>query len=162
MMSVAQVRNGDYSHSIGGYRSHRRSGWAIGLWHEREVMEITVAFRCPEGCDEQRINFDSLDDLLCSLSESGWPICCECGQDTTHEIVSSNETARDMDVQRLIDELNKVKDKKQIVAGCVHGVEVGETLIVGVVSETPDEPHDPNEVGVCWLLFREDSSIHKV
>lgn len=125
-------------------------------------MKITVIFRCPQGCDEQNIDFDNLDNLLYSLSESGWPICRECGEDTTHEIVSSDETSEGVSVQGLIDELEKVKDKQQAVAGCIHGVEMGETLIVGVSSEIPDEPHDPNEVCVCWLLFREDSSIHEV
>ncbi len=124
-------------------------------------MEITVAFRCPEGCDEQRINFDSLDDLLGNLSESGWPICCECGQDTTYEIVSSGETPQDMDVEGLINELCKVQDKRQVVAGCIRGVEVGESLIVGVSSEVPDEDDDLDHRGVCWLQFRENSSIHQ-
>ncbi len=55
-------------------------------------MKITVAFRCPDGCDEQRISFDNLDDLLGNLSESGWPICCECGKDTTHEIIPEEKT----------------------------------------------------------------------
>ena len=124
-------------------------------------MEITVAFRCPEGCDEQRITFDSLDDLLANLSDSGWPICCECGQDTTHEIVSPSEPLQDMDVQGLIDELNKVGDKRQVVAGCIRGVEVGESLIVGVSPEVPDENDDPDHRGVCWLQFRANSSIHE-
>lgn len=124
-------------------------------------MKITVAFRCPEGCDKKISNYDSLDDLMRCFAASGWPICCECGVDTIHEIVSSDETMEGISVQGLIDELNKVKDKQQAVVGCIRGVEVGESLIVGVSSRETYEDSDQDDIGLCWLLFRENSSIHE-
>ena len=120
-------------------------------------MKITVEFKCPRGCHEQRIDFDSLDDLLCNLSESGWPICQECGSDTTHEIISKDVTSEYINVEELMFELGKVEDKRQVVVGCIRGVEICESLIVGVKSEKPDD----DTVGVCWLKFRDDSSIHQ-
>lgn len=121
-------------------------------------MSIKVKFTCPRDCgDYQIVDYENLDELLGQLSESGWPICFECGEDTTHEIMSSGETT-EINVQELIDELNTVKDKRQIVAGCVRGIEVCESLIVGVSSEEPDD----DTVGVCWLKFRDDSCIHEL
>ena len=71
-------------------------------------MPIQVKFKCPRDCDDcQIVDYENLDELLVQLSESGWPICRECGEDTTHEITSSDETSESISVQGLIDESPK-------------------------------------------------------
>lgn len=124
-------------------------------------MKFTVKFECFRNgrkCSVQTIDYENLDDLLGSLAESGWPICCECGEDTSYTIIKFDEIVTDMNVEELIAELMKVEDKRQVVAGCIRGIEVGESLIVEVVSEEPDANDD---IGFCWLKFRENSSIHQ-
>lgn len=70
----------------------------------------------------------------------------------------------EMSVQDLIDELQKVPDKRQLVVACIRGVEVGETTITKVNADKPtaeDVKHHPEYIGVCWLMLPETSIVHE-
>ena len=48
---------------------------------------MKIDFQCKDhpGLETQAA-FDTIDDLLGSMIESGWPICAECGEDLQYEI----------------------------------------------------------------------------
>ena len=67
----------------------------------------------------------------------------------------------DLTVSELIISLQQVPNKQQIVSACIMGVEVSESLIVGVKSEIPDGNDPPDTLGVCWLTLPKESSVHQ-
>lgn len=56
-------------------------------------------------------------------------------------------------VQDLIDKLMQVKDKTMSPAVCIKGVEISETTLCDILEE--------KDIGVCWLMLNENSSIHQ-
>ncbi len=102
---------------------------------------------------------DEVIDAGCPDCESSacYGDCCGFLKDDSDR---QADLAEAITVQDLIDELQKVKDKRQVVAVCVMGVESKETLITGVKSEIPDEHDDPDTIGLCWLMLPKNSFLH--
>jgi len=46
-----------------------------------ETGEIETIWSCEHCGLRDQISYESLDDIIGSLRESGWPICLDCGED---------------------------------------------------------------------------------